>query len=98
MGISIWNHLPGVSQVMGKDKIAKAYKSEMNANVQPRKDEIQISKLSQEYNTASTSLKTIPDVREDKIKELQEKINSGEYIVSDEEVADRFVSYLKGEE
>jgi negative regulator of flagellin synthesis FlgM len=95
MGISIWGDLPGVSQVQAKEKINKAYAEQGVSNIQPKKDHIEISNLSKDYHVVANGLTDIPDIREEKVKELLEKINEGSYIISEEDIVNKFFELLQ---
>jgi len=55
------------------------------------KDKINISEKAKEYQVAFRAFKQLPEVREDKIRAAQEKIQSGNYQVSGKEIADKII-------
>lgn len=55
------------------------------------KDKIEISEKAKEYQVAINAFKQLPNIREDKVKELHEKIKSGNYEVSGKEIADKII-------
>jgi negative regulator of flagellin synthesis FlgM len=98
MGIGIWGDLPGVSQVQAKEKLNKAYAGQEVSNIQPKKDHIEISNISKDYHVVANGLRDVPDIREEKVKELLEKINEGTYIISEEDVVNKFFELLQTNE
>jgi negative regulator of flagellin synthesis FlgM len=95
MGIGIGGDLPAVSQIQGKEKMNRTYNGYEISRLQPKKDNIEISNISKDYNVAAIGLRDVPDVREEKIKELQEKIHEGTYNINEEEVANKFFDYIQ---
>lgn len=95
MGIGIWGDGPKITPITGKDKVNRAYKSEETGGVQSRSDKITISEGAKDYNMVTKLLKDVPDVREDKVKDFSQKIDTGEYSVKDNDVADKLLEYLQ---
>lgn len=61
-------------------------------NTIDRKDELNISSEAKEIGQYRQILQNMPAVREEKISALQEQINSGNYNVSGEEIADKMLA------
>lgn len=55
-------------------------------------DKLEISQTGKDYHTVKQALANMPDVREDKVADIKEKMASGTYDVSMEEVADKLVN------
>jgi negative regulator of flagellin synthesis FlgM len=72
-----------ISQVYQTNNIQKTSKSVNAAG----KDKLEISNTAKDYQTAKLVLSQAPDVREDKVKDIKNKIQSGTYNVNMEEVA-----------
>jgi len=72
-----------ISQVYQTNNIQKTSKSVNAAG----KDKLEISNTAKDYQTAKLALNQAPDVREDKVKEIKNKLQSGAYNVNMEEVA-----------
>jgi len=53
---------------------------------------VNLSTASKEARTAREIISSEPDVREDKVSELKEKIESGKYIIDHKAVADKMVN------
>lgn len=56
-----------------------------------KSDEISISNRAKEYQLAMKALKNVPDIREEKVASVKEKMNRGAYDVIDEEMVDQFI-------
>ena len=57
-----------------------------------QKDAVSISSDAKYLNIALKALKNIPDVREDKVKELTEKIESGTYHIDSRKIAEKILN------
>lgn len=55
------------------------------------KDELQLSDRARDFQVAMKAFKKLPEVREDLVKELKDKIQQGTYKVTGEEVADKII-------
>ncbi len=55
-------------------------------------EQYKVSSRGQDYQLAKNALSEIPDVRADKVAEFKEKLASGSYNVSSQEIADSLVS------
>lgn len=95
MGIEIWGDGPKITPVNNKDKVNKAYKSEDTGSVQGKKDKITISEGAKDYSMITKVLKDIPDVREERVKDLSQKLDTGEYNVKVNDVADKLLEYMQ---
>lgn len=58
------------------------------------KDQYQISQSGRDYQIAKKAISEQPEVREDKVAQLKEAINSGTYNVSAQEIAQAMVSRI----
>ncbi len=79
------------------NNIYETYKKQSVSKVQPaakvqKKDEVALSAAAKDFQSVYKLLSTVPDVRQDKVSELQERLNSGNYNVKAEEVADKILS------
>lgn len=78
------------------NKVNKLYQSNMiksttNVKGTSYSDKLEISQTGKDYQIAKQALKSIPDVREDRVKEIKERMESGTYNVSAEEVVNKLV-------
>lgn len=56
-----------------------------------QKDEVVLSSQAQEFAQILQNIKNMSDVREDKVKELTERISSGEYHIEAKDVAEKMI-------
>lgn len=66
----------------------------MQNKVSKEKDQVNVSQVGQEFQVAYKMVKSVPDVRMDKINDIKERIQSGNYSVSAKEVSEKIVSQL----
>jgi len=81
------------------NNIHETYKTQTTSKIQPvskvgRKDEVALSSVAKDFQAAYKLLSTTPDIREDKVDDIKERIRSGSYTVNAEEVADKILSSL----
>jgi negative regulator of flagellin synthesis FlgM len=76
-----------VSQLYNSNKI----KSTVKAREGSYSDKLEISKLGKDYQAARQVIGQAPDVREDLIREIKQKLDNGTYQVSNEAVADKLI-------
>jgi negative regulator of flagellin synthesis FlgM len=76
-----------------QNKVAKSAKT---AEVAPasKKDEVILSTQAQEFGQIYQAIKAMPEVREDKVRELSERIAQGNYSVDAKEVAEKMLGRL----
>jgi negative regulator of flagellin synthesis FlgM len=76
-----------------QNKVAKSAKA---TDVSPasKKDEVILSTQAQEFGQIYQAIKALPDVREDKVRELSDKIAQGNYSVDAKEVAEKMLGRL----
>lgn len=56
------------------------------------KDEVTLSSEAKDFTTITKLLSEVPDVRTDKVEEIKNRMNSGNYNVKAEEVAGKILS------
>ena len=78
-----------VKQVQDKDKADAA--SEQTEKQQAKADTVVLSDTAKTVQEAQTQLKSIPDVREDKVAELKEKIENDTYEVDADKLAGKML-------
>jgi len=76
-----------------QNKITKNTKSE-SAAAPGKKDEVILSTQAQEFGQIYQALKAMPEVREEKVKEIADRIASGEYSVDAKDVAEKMLGRL----
>ncbi|MGI6050153.1 MAG: flagellar biosynthesis anti-sigma factor FlgM [Acetivibrionales bacterium] len=90
--MKIWGNVPSVTGVYGKNgKIGKTSKIQETST---KRDELSISGAAKDYSVVMKALQQVPDVRQDKINEITQRIESGNYSVSSTDIVDRMVSSL----
>ena len=78
-----------IHQIYGSTKAARSPKSREAVY---SRDAVEISNGGQDYQIAKKAVREAPDVREDLIASLKERIASGTYNVSGESFADKLLS------
>ena len=78
------------------NKVSKLYqtnniKSTKSVKGSSFSDKLEISQTGKDYQIAKSALKSVPDVREERVREIKERIASGTYNVNAEEVADKLI-------
>ena len=58
----------------------------------PRGDEVNLSPAAQDFQKVRELLQELPDVRRDRVRELKAEIQSGEYDVDGEKIAERMLA------
>lgn len=85
MRIDALNQVSHLYQANKTKKISKSSETE-------KKDQFEISQSAKDYQTAKNALSQTPDIREDKVAEIKNAMNTGTYNVSAQEIADKMVS------
>ncbi|MCM1157902.1 MAG: flagellar biosynthesis anti-sigma factor FlgM [Bacteroidales bacterium] len=88
MRISSYNQ---VAQVYGSQSVKKSYKAN-SVNATSSLDKISFSTVGKDIQVAKNALNEVPDVREDKVRELKERMANGTYQVSAESFADKLMA------
>ncbi|SMC39789.1 flagellar biosynthesis anti-sigma factor FlgM [Sporomusa malonica] len=90
-------NIQNITKIYGEQsKVSKSSKGQGGSSSQ-RPDEVILSSQAQELSQILRTAKGLPEVREDKVKELSERIANGEYKVDSRELADRIIAYSKNE-
>ena len=82
----------GIHKVLGIQKVESKSKVEKVSPVKGSKDNLSISNVGKDYQIAMKALKNIPDIREAKVQDIQARMQSGNYNISAEEVAEKLLS------
>jgi negative regulator of flagellin synthesis FlgM len=90
--MKIWGDIPKVFGIYGKNK--KVAGVDKKSGIPSKKDVVSISNQAKDFQTVKKALKEVPDVREDKVRELNERFYSGKYDVKGSDVADRIVKSM----
>ncbi|MDR5659769.1 flagellar biosynthesis anti-sigma factor FlgM [Serpentinicella sp. ANB-PHB4] len=92
--MKIFNN-PQLSKVMNlynKNKSAAVDKAE---GVKSKKDQVEISDKAKEFQIAMKAFKALPDIRENKVNEIKQRIETGSYNVSGQEIAEKMVQSVQ---
>jgi len=75
------------------NEIQQILTEQKNKEVKPESRDtiVNLSQASKELRLANETIASAPDVREDKISEIRDKIESGTYRIDDQAVADKMV-------
>lgn len=94
MGIGI-NKISGVNQIYKANKVdsKKAVTEAMSTS--NKKDQVQISKEAMDFQTVLKSVKllnNLPDIREEVISPIKEKLDNGSYSIDSKSLAEKILS------
>ncbi|MGI6668046.1 MAG: flagellar biosynthesis anti-sigma factor FlgM [Acetivibrionales bacterium] len=67
-------------------------KLEKTGSVSAKKDVLSISSEAKDFQTVLRALKDVPDIRQGRVNEILEKIETGSYDVTGREVAEKIVN------
>ncbi|MGE5614012.1 MAG: flagellar biosynthesis anti-sigma factor FlgM [Bacillota bacterium] len=81
-----------ITGVYGAQK--KIGKLEKTGSVSAKKDVLSISNEAKDFQTVLRALKDVPDVRQGRVDEILDKIETGNYNVTGREVAEKIVSSI----
>ncbi len=89
----IIKNMSSISQLYAasKPRSARSNSAADSDNVQ-KKDEFVLSSEGQSFSELLGKLKNIPDVRQDRVSELSEKIQNGSYNVSAMDIASKILA------
>ena len=72
----------------------KKNQTEAANKTQQNHDQLQLSENAKEFQIAMKAFKKLPDIREEKVAQLKEKIQQGTYNVSGKEVTDKILESI----
>lgn len=87
--MKIWGEIPKVLGIYDKQK--NLNKIDKTAGTASKKDIVSISSQAKDYQTVMKALRDVPDVRQDKVNELVDKYQSGNYDVNGKDIADKII-------
>jgi negative regulator of flagellin synthesis FlgM len=90
--MKIWGGPPKVGGVYDKQK--NLNKVEPTSALSGKKDVVSISNHAKDFQTVMKTLREIPDIRQDKVNDLAEKYQAGNYDVSGKDTADRVIKSI----
>lgn len=75
------------------DKIFQVYENQqikkVGLNNKYKKDELNLSNKAVEYQKTFNKIKKLPDVRENKVKEIKDRIKTGTYEIDGRKIVDK---------
>ena len=77
-----------VAQLYNKNKTVKTQKTDVTSAA---RDEVQISSFGRDYQIAKQAVAEASDIREDRVAQLKESVNSGNYNVDVNDFANRLL-------
>jgi len=84
--MKIWGDVPKVTEIYNRrNNVGKISRTHPAVS---KKDVAAISNEAKDFQLAMKSVKEVPDIRQDKVKELKEKYESGNYNISGREIAE----------
>lgn len=89
------NKVGGVNNVYGNSKIESKRPVQASSGVKTSKDQVTISQEALDFQTvlkAVKLMKSLPDIREDVVSSLKEKIESGSYNIDSGKLAEKMLS------
>lgn len=91
MIISSSNPIKNAAKLYGDQmKVAKSSSVAKTGPVQ-QQDEVILSSQAQEMSAAQKALQNVPDVRSDKVKELESQVSAGTYRVDAKDIAQKMI-------
>lgn len=91
--MKIWGNVPNVTGIYGsKGRVNNTTKVPETSY---KRDELSISGTAKDFSIVMKALQQVPDVRQDKVEEISQKIENGTYSVKSTDIADKIVSSLK---
>lgn len=92
--MKIWGDNPRVFGVYNQTNPVGKVKKQ--ASVASGKDEYKISSQARDYQTVMKALRNVPDIRQDKVKEISEKIEAGNYKIDPGDISGKIIRMLSG--
>lgn len=84
MRIDAYNQVSQIYQTQRKQSVSKSGSTAGS-------DKVEISQFGKDYQIAKQAVASASDVREDKVKEMKSRIESGSYDVSAEDLASKLL-------
>ena len=77
-----------IAQVYGVQKVSKTQKAQSTSRL---RDQVSISQAGRDYQVAKNAVSEASDIREDKVAQLKNMVESGQYQVSGDDFASRLL-------
>ena len=86
--------VPKIAGVYNKDMGVK--RSERTSGVASKKDFLSISGPAKDFQTVMKALKEVPSIRQDKVIDLSEKYEAGNYEIDGRDTAEKIMNSMVG--
>jgi negative regulator of flagellin synthesis FlgM len=87
--MKIWGGIPKIDGVYDKQK--NYGRVDKTSAVSGKKDVVSISNQAKDFQTIMKTLKDVPDLRKDKVDELDKKYQAGSYSVNGSDIAGKIL-------
>jgi negative regulator of flagellin synthesis FlgM len=87
------SQIQNIMKVYGDNKSVKTAKTQGGSGVS-KNDEVILSSQAQEFGQIYQALKSMPDVRDDKVKDISGRIAEGNYSVEAKDVAEKMLGRI----
>lgn len=94
MGIN-FDKIPGISKIYKGFSVERKKGVRDVSSVQGKRDELTISQKAKDYQIVSKAIKAmnqIPDIREDKVNKIKEKMDKGLYDINGKDIAEKMLT------
>lgn len=81
-----------VSGVYGVRQQRSFKASERVSRAEEKRDYVALSTQAKDFQNVRKVLSKVPDIREDKVNDIRQRIQNGEYSVSASDIADKIIS------
>jgi len=85
------NQLPQIRQAENVQKSPEAARGAKGPDVAVRGDDVRISGRAREAARIAAEVRKVPDVRQERVRELKEAVEAGTYRVSGADVAEKMI-------
>lgn len=85
--------ISGVNNILNNYNTQKVTQTDNKKKVKG-KDVFDISSTAKEYQIAKKALSQNPDIREDKVQDIKRRIETGNYNINAQEIADKIVDKI----
>ncbi|MCQ1528589.1 flagellar biosynthesis anti-sigma factor FlgM [Lutispora saccharofermentans] len=94
MGFNI-DKIPGINKIYKSFSVERKKETQEVFSLNGGKDELTISQKAMDYQIVNKGMKAIdqiPDIREDKVNDIKEKMDKGLYDVDGKDIAEKMMS------
>jgi len=88
--------IDGVRPAAEIQKADRASNVRRASSIEGKMDAVALSSVGRDYQVAVRALKDVPDVREDRVNDVLEKIGAGDFNLNADDIAGRLLSLFDG--